>query len=409
MMGMDDDLDGDFEPPFEPVRVLVVDDVPEVRNTLAQLLDELGLDVVGVASDGLEALELVAATLPQVVLMDLRMPRMDGVEATREIAAKHPEVAVLMLSAYGDESLVIDALMAGARGYLLKGAPASELAEAIAGVAGGQSRISGQVTRPLLERLVLALNRERETRQVAEEARHASEQLVRHQQQFAAVAAHELRTPVTALLLSLGTLQRLCSPERMTQQELEMLSVCIRRTRRLARLVEDLVLVAEDTGGGISVRPTMIDVGQAITGVVADLDHLGADRVRVEVAPGLRAWADTDRLMQVLTNLVRNALQYSRPHAPIEVVASAGEDVVQIAVSDHGPGIPTDRVPELFDRFGERNAGQAGLGVGLWIVRELLTAMHGTVWVESNAHGGSTFWVTVPAARRSDEREARAN
>ncbi|HEV8165977.1 MAG TPA: response regulator, partial [Actinomycetota bacterium] len=287
MIGLDD-LDGDLQPPFEPVRVLVVDDVPEVRNTLAQLLDELGLDVVGVASDGLEALELVGATLPQVVLMDLRMPRMDGVEATREIVAKHPEAAVLILSAYGDESLVIDALMAGARGYLLKGAPASELAEAIAGVAGGQSRIAGQVTRPLLERLVLALNRERETRQLAEEARQASERLVRHQQQFATVAAHELRTPVTALLLSLGTLQRLCSPGRMTQQELEMLNVCIRRTRRLARLVEDLVLVAEDTGGGISVSPAVIDVAQAVSGVLADLDHLGADRVHVQVPPGLR-------------------------------------------------------------------------------------------------------------------------
>ena len=78
MIGLDD-LDGELQPPFEPVRVLVVDDVPEVRNTLAQLLDELGLDVVGVASDGLEAVELVGATLPQVVLMDLRMPRMDGV------------------------------------------------------------------------------------------------------------------------------------------------------------------------------------------------------------------------------------------------------------------------------------------------------------------------------------------
>jgi signal transduction histidine kinase len=402
-------FDSDPETLFDSVRVVVVDDVPEVRNTLAQLLDDLGLDVVGVAADGVEALEVVDATLPQVVLMDLRMPRMDGVEATRAIIAEHPEVAVLMLSAYGDESLVIDALMAGARGYLLKGAPAAELAEAVAGVAGGQSRLAGQVTRPLLERLVDALKREHRTRQVAEQARRTSEQLLRHQQQFATVAAHELRTPVTALLLSLGTLQRLLSQDRMTPQELDMLNVCIRRTRRLARLVEDLVLVAEDAGGGISVSLTVVDVGQAISGVVADLDHLGADRVRVKAEPGLRARADSDRLMQVLTNLVRNALQYSRPHAPIEVVASAADDVVQISVSDQGPGIPPERIPELFDRFGERNAGNAGLGVGLWIVRELLTAMHGSVWVENNAKGGSTFWVAVPSARHSDEREARAN
>jgi signal transduction histidine kinase len=388
------------EAPFEPVRVLVVDDVDELRETLAQLLGELGVAVVGTAADGVEAVELVKATQPQVVVMDLRMPRMDGVEATREILAKHPEVAVLMLSAYGDESLVIDALMAGARGYLLKGAPAAELVDAIVAVAGGQSRIADQVTRPLLERLVEALSRERETRQMAEEARKASEQLLHQQQQFATVAAHELRTPVTALLLSLSTLQRLRSPDRFTPQEEELIAVCIQRTRRLARLVEDLVLVAEETRGGIPVSPTTIDVRDAVSSVVADLDHMGAERVRVHVAPGLRAWADTDRLVQVLTNLVRNALQYSRPYAPIDVVASAAPDIVQITVSDHGPGIPSDKLPQLFDRFGERdNTGQAGLGVGLWIVRELLAAMHGNVWVEHNSQGGSTFYVTVPAAR----------
>jgi signal transduction histidine kinase len=395
-----------LDEPIEPVRVLVVDDVAEIRDNLAHLLGQLGLTVVGNASDGVEAVELVATTRPQVVVMDLRMPRMDGVEATRKILADHPSVAVLMLSAYGDESLVIDALMAGARGYLLKGAPASELADAITAAANGQSRVAGQVTRPLLERLVELLGRERETRQVAEEARRTSERLLKQQQQFATVAAHELRTPVTALLLSLTTLQRLSPPKRLTAQEQELLAACMQRTRRLVRLVEDLVLVAKETSGGISVSPATIDVEQTIAEVVADLDHLGAGRVRVEVAPDLSAWADGDRLAQVLTNLVRNALQYSEPGSPIEVVASAAPDGVRIAVSDHGPGIPPEMLPGLFDRFGERDAGQAGLGVGLWIVRELLAAMDGSVRVESNSEGGSTFLVTVPATEPSERERA---
>jgi DNA-binding NarL/FixJ family response regulator len=121
--------------PLGPVRVVIVDDVSDVREGLARLLSRLGIAVVGVAADGREALEVVAVSRPQVVIMDLRMPRMDGVEATREILVRHPGVAVLMLSAYADESLVIDALMAGARGYLLKGVPARELASAIAGAA----------------------------------------------------------------------------------------------------------------------------------------------------------------------------------------------------------------------------------------------------------------------------------
>ncbi len=116
---------------LEPIRVVVVDDAADVREGLARLLGQLGIAVVGVAADGLEALQVVAVTRPQVVVMDLRMPRMDGVEATRKIVARHPDVAVLMLSAYGDDSLVIDALMAGAHGYLLKGVPARDLVDAI--------------------------------------------------------------------------------------------------------------------------------------------------------------------------------------------------------------------------------------------------------------------------------------
>jgi DNA-binding NarL/FixJ family response regulator len=124
---------------LEPVRVVVVDDVVDVRDGLARLLGRLGIAVVGTAGDGLEALDVVALMRPQVVIMDLRMPRMDGIAATREILARYPDIAVLMLSAYGDESLVIDALMAGAHGYLLKGVSARELASAIAGAAASHA------------------------------------------------------------------------------------------------------------------------------------------------------------------------------------------------------------------------------------------------------------------------------
>jgi signal transduction histidine kinase len=381
------------------VRVVVVDDAPQVRRSLAGALGQLrGIEIVGLAGDGVEAVELVEREEPDVVIMDLRMPRMDGIQATRLIAGGHGDTAVLVLSAYGDESLVIEALMAGARGYLLKGTRATELADAILGAASGQARIAGPVTRPVLERLVDALGQERETRRAAEDARTAIERLNERQQQFVTMAAHELRTPVTALLGSLATLERLLRPERVQPAELDLLVACTRQARRLSRLVEDLMVVADDGRSGITVNPRKVDVAQSIQTVVADLDHLGSERAKVTAPPELMAWTDPDRLGQVLTNVVRNALQYSPPDTPVEVVARAVPDMVEVAVADRGPGIPENQMEHLFDRFGRPDPSAAGLGVGLWTVRELLDAMEGAVTVERNDGGGSTFRITVPAA-----------
>jgi DNA-binding NarL/FixJ family response regulator len=121
------------------VRVLVVDDQRVVRDGLAVLLGLLpGIEVVGSAEDGEQALDAVARFLPDVVLMDLRMPRMDGIEATRRLRAEHPAVAVLALTTYADDESVVGALRAGARGYLTKDAGADEIARAVAAVASGQ-------------------------------------------------------------------------------------------------------------------------------------------------------------------------------------------------------------------------------------------------------------------------------
>ena len=159
---------------LKSVRTLVVDDVEEVREGLARLLRHMpGITVVGTAGDGQEALDQVEALAPEVVLMDMRMPKLDGLGATRAIRDRHPEVAVLMLSAYGDESLVVEALLCGARGYLLKGTEIAELAEAVHAAANGESRLSGAVTKPLLERLVDALGAERGLREAAEAAQRS--------------------------------------------------------------------------------------------------------------------------------------------------------------------------------------------------------------------------------------------
>jgi DNA-binding NarL/FixJ family response regulator len=122
------------------VRVLIVDDQRVVREGLATIVGGLpDTDVVGLAADGSEAVELVAATAPDVVLMDLRMPKMDGVEATRAIRRQHPESVVVVLTTFADDDSIVAALSAGAAGYLTKDASREDIRRAIEAAAAGQS------------------------------------------------------------------------------------------------------------------------------------------------------------------------------------------------------------------------------------------------------------------------------
>ncbi|MFD5463238.1 response regulator [Kitasatospora sp. NPDC127059] len=135
-------------------RVLVADDQTVVREGIVMLLGLLpGIEVVGAAADGEEAVALVERHHPDVVLMDLRMPRVDGVEATRRIRAAHPETEVVVLTTYADDESMFPALQAGARGYLTKDAGGEEIAKAIADVRAGAAGLSPQVQLRLLERL----------------------------------------------------------------------------------------------------------------------------------------------------------------------------------------------------------------------------------------------------------------
>jgi DNA-binding NarL/FixJ family response regulator len=135
-------------------RVLIVDDQLLFRSGLAGLLQTDGrVEVVGQAADGAEAVHKVAALNPDVVLMDLRMPNVDGVEATRQITAEHPEIKILVVSGFEADSFVIDALKAGASGYLLKDSGVDAIVSSIVAVVSGESVMTQIVARRVLEML----------------------------------------------------------------------------------------------------------------------------------------------------------------------------------------------------------------------------------------------------------------
>jgi DNA-binding NarL/FixJ family response regulator len=136
------------------VRVLIVDDQRMVRDGLELLIGLLpDIELVGTANDGVQAIALVAELQPDVVLMDLHMPRMDGTDATRHIRQTHPEVQVIVLTTYADDASVFGALRAGARGYLTKDTSSEQITHAIHTVAAGQALLDPTVQSRLLDHL----------------------------------------------------------------------------------------------------------------------------------------------------------------------------------------------------------------------------------------------------------------
>ncbi len=135
------------------IRVLIVDDQALFRRGLREHLEASGLDVVGEAEDAAGALALSATTQPEVILMDIRMPGESGIDATRKLRVAVPGARVLMMAVFSEEEEVVEAIMAGACGYLLKDSEGDQILAAIAAAAGGESALSPRIASALIERV----------------------------------------------------------------------------------------------------------------------------------------------------------------------------------------------------------------------------------------------------------------
>ncbi len=140
--------------PSGALRVVIADDQGIVRGGLRMILEAAGIEVAGEAADGRAAIELAGRLKPDVLLMDIRMPVLDGIEATRRLARDHPRVKVLVLTTYGADEYVYEALRAGAAGFLLKMDSPPRLVDAVHVVAGGEALLAPEITRRLIDRYV---------------------------------------------------------------------------------------------------------------------------------------------------------------------------------------------------------------------------------------------------------------
>ncbi len=262
-------------------------------------------------------------------------------------------------------------------------------------------------SRPRMEETQLALVQElgRRAGSALENARlfHEAQEAIRMRDEFLSIASHELNTPLTPLQLHLQRLQRVMADSSGAQVSSEQVSqvvdVAQRQTRRLARLVHDLLDISRIRLGRMELDLMELDLAEVARDVVArtraELHQTNSVLTLHAGQPVTGQW-DRSRLEQVLDNLLTNAIRYGQGK-PVEVTVRAEEGEAWLVVKDRGIGIAPEYLQRIFERF-ERAASRnyGGLGLGLYIVRQIVESHGGTISVESEPGRGSTFTVKLP-------------
>ena len=221
---------------------------------------------------------------------------------------------------------------------------------------------------------------------------------------FVSTVSHELRTPLTSIYGFAETLMRDDVDFTDTERE-TFLRYIASESERLIRIVDELLNVARLEAGTLAVTLTPVDLGAAAREAVSTAREQdgGLHRFLVEVDPAeLAVRADREKLGQVLANLLDNAARYSPEGGTITVSARGGIDAAEITVSDEGIGIPRADQQRIFSKFfrAERAPAGQGTGLGLFLVRGLVTAMGGRIWVDSDEGDGSRFTFELPLSGR---------
>ena len=396
----------------EQPRVLVVDNEQSVVVTVKAILQLDGYDVATTTS-GAQARTMVREVEYDLVLIDLHLDDSDGLDLLKAVRERHPETVTIVLTGHASLESAIQALRAGAYDYLVKPSEVEELRSTVA--RGIERRRLGQELRLRVTELA-ALNASLQQRidEATAELKERYEQpkeLDRMKSQFLSIASHELKTPITAmsgfLQVALRRVRRLGGGEAAApvaeglRTITEQLEVVYRQTGKLARLVDELLDVSRIQTGRIEFRYGEVDLSELANEVATRMQLTTAvHEISVRRDSANVVTADRDHLEQVLNNLVANAIKYSPTGGSIAIDIRPDDGGVRISVTDQGIGIPEkelDAIFGLFYRSPYRSASDAaGMGLGLYISKEIVVRHGGRIWAESGGVKGSTLNVVIP-------------
>ena len=366
----------------EPAHVLLIADKPGdvdlIRLRLVESKCKFRVNCVPRLSDALACLDVET---PSLVLLDPNLPDSHGAETFHRIMKKAPHVPVVILSGQDDEALALKALRQGVQDCLVKGDITSKQLE--------------RAIRYAVERQALLRSLEMTRKQQLE-----------FKNQFLSHVSHELRTPLTCMHQYVTLLlDGLAGP--MAPDQTSHLKAALKSVNQLHTMIRDLLEATRAESGKLRIEPRCIDIGELIQQAVAMMRPTAAEKhvgLEVGLDPTIPlVYADPDRTLEVLINLIDNGIKFTPRDGSVIVKASRVEtdpSAVYLAVSDSGRGIPPESLPRVFERLYQDpdavDGNRSGLGLGLYISKEIVTLHGGRMWAVSQPGSGSTFSFTLP-------------
>jgi sigma-B regulation protein RsbU (phosphoserine phosphatase) len=362
--------------------VLMIEDNPGdadlVRLRLVEGDSAVSVSCVSRLADGLASM---AKQPPSVVLLDLNLPDSHGADTFRKVLEKSPGVPIVILSGQDDEGLAMKALHQGVQDYLVKGDITSHHLE--------------RVMRYAIERQALIRSLEMSRKQQLE-----------FKNQFLSHVSHELRTPLTCIHQFVTILMDGLAGEINPEQRYHLGTV-LNSVHQLRAMIGDLLEATRAESGKIRIEPRCITISDLIRQAVSMMAATAKEkRVGLEVGLDSRipfVYADPDRILQVLINLIDNGIKFTPSEGSVLVKAclvEADPNMVYVSVADTGRGIGPEARALIFERlYQDPNSvdnNRAGLGLGLFIAKELVELHSGRIWVASEVGNGSTFSFTLP-------------
>jgi signal transduction histidine kinase len=365
-------------------KILIVDDDANIREGVGDILDASGYETAQAAS-GAEAVAQIKKASFDVILMDYNLTDGTGIDAIKQIRALNADSQILMITGNASLDAAVRAIQESVDDFLQKPVNPDQLKRAIA---------------KSLEKMKLR----QENRRLIDDLQKANDQLGRlssMKSKFMSMASHDLSNSLMTLQVSFEMLAQTIKPDADQKKRMQYISNGI---GQIARLIEDLVDWASIEQGKFRLETNLFDPGTMVEEVVVGPQARAAARgltLTTEIGKGLPTLsADKKRLVQVLNNLLENAIRHTPKGGAISVKVERDGADARFAVIDNGDGIAAADQSRLFESFYQGAGGAGGrLGLGLSISREIVLSHKGRIWVESPGLGkGATFFFTIPAS-----------